>query len=413
MCKDEATTDIIDTPDVKLEYDESLELQEDFKAVLVSDGVGRARHITVRDNGDVYVQLQRKNKGGGIVALRDTTGDVKADIVRYFGDTEGTGIGIHNNFLYASSDEAVFRYPLTEGELVPSDDERIQIVGGFPRQNQHASKSFAFDKEGHIYVNVGAPSNACMRQARTAGSPGLDPCPQLDWQAGIWRFDANKAAQQQQRDGYRYATGIRNAVGLAWNDNTNRLFVMQHGRDQLNDMFPDLFTAEDNRELPSEELLSVPEGADFGWPYCYFDHLKGKKVLAPEYGGDGDEQGRCTEVRQPTFAFPGHLAPNAMLFYTGNQFPARYKNGAFIAFHGSWNRGPFEQKGYFVVFVPMEGERVTGEWEVFATGFAGIEKVESSRDAKARPTGLAQGPDGALYVSDSVEGKIWKIIYEG
>lgn len=395
-----------------IQYDEQLQLAEGFRAAVVADGVGRARHLTVGDNGDIYVQLRQKNKGGGIVALRDTNGDVKADIVEYFGDTEGTGIGIYNNHLYASSDVAVFRYPLSS-DLVPKEEERVLIAGGFLQQNQHASKSLTFDGVGNMYVNVGSPSNACMRESRTAGSPGLDPCPQLEWQGGIWRFDANKAAQQQQSDGYRYAQGIRNTVGLAWNTNTNSLFVMQHGRDQLHDMFPDLYSEETNAELPSEELLSVSEGSDFGWPYCYFDHFQDKKMLAPEYGGDGTKQGRCAGIQKPTMAFPGHLAPNALLFYTGDQFPERYKNGAFIAFHGSWNRAPLEQKGYFVVFVPMNGTATAGEWEVFASEFAGISPVASPRDAKARPTGLAQGPDGAIYVADSVEGKIWKIMYKG
>ena len=116
---------------------------------------------------------------------------------------------------------------------------------------------------------------------------------------------------------------------------------------------------------------------------------------------------------QPIFAFPGHWAPNALLFYTGDQFPARYKNGAFIAFHGSWNRAPEKQKGYKVVFVPFLKGKPSGAYEVFADGFMGADEIASPGEAKYRPCGLAQGPDGSLYISDSVKGNIWKIKYKG
>jgi glucose/arabinose dehydrogenase len=111
-------------------------------------------------------------------------------------------------------------------------------------------------------------------------------------------------------------------------------------------------------------------------------------------------------------AFPGHLAPNDLLFYTGDMFPEKYKDGAFIAFHGSWNRAPEPQKGFFVVFVPFNGAIPTGDWEVFADGFAGVDTVNSTRDAKYRPCGLAQGPDGSLYVTDDVKGRVWRILYQ-
>jgi glucose/arabinose dehydrogenase len=200
---------------------------------------------------------------------------------------------------------------------------------------------------------------------------------------------------------------------LDWNDASNGLFAMQHGRDQLSQFWGDLYDAKENAELPSEEFFQISEGDDFGWPYCYFDHLKDKKILTPEYGGDGETQGRCEGVKRPIKGFPGHLAPNDLLFYTGEMFPEKYKNGAFIAFHGSWNRSPEPQQGYYVVFVPMnEKGEIMGDSEVFATGFAGTENIASPSDAEHRPTGLAQGADGALYVSDSKTGRIYRIAYE-
>jgi mono/diheme cytochrome c family protein len=112
-------------------------------------------------------------------------------------------------------------------------------------------------------------------------------------------------------------------------------------------------------------------------------------------------------------AFPGHWAPNDLLFYEGDQFPTHYKHGAFIAFHGSTNRSPYPQAGYFVCFVPFVNGKPAAEWEVFADGFAQVDPVVNVSDAVYRPMGLAMGPDGSLYISDSRKGKIWRIMYKG
>ena len=390
-----------------------IKLLENFGALVVDEGVGRAaRHIVVRDNGDIYVKMLRLADGKGIVALRDTDGDGKADVKKGFTDYRGTGMDIHNGYLYASSPQAVYRYALEKDSLLPKTEAEL-IVSGFPQQNDHWSKPFTFDNQGNIYITVGSPSNACQEEERSAGSRGIDPCPQLELQAGIWRFKEDQLNQVHGQDGYRYATGIRNAMGLDWNFETNSLYAIQHGRDQLDHLWPDFYTKEQNAELPAEEFLQVSEGDDYGWPYCYYDQFQEKKILGPEYGGDSKIQGRCENIKSPIMAFAGHLAPNDLLFYTGDQFPERYKNGAFIAFHGSWNRAPLPQAGYFVAFVPFENGKPTGEWEIFAEGFAGKEEIKSPRDAKDRPMGLAQGPDGSLYVTSSMTGKIWRIMYYG
>jgi glucose/arabinose dehydrogenase len=387
-----------------------LTLQDGFSALIVADKLGSGRHIAVNSNGDVYLALRSLKNGKGIVALRDNNGDGKADLTEYFGNTLTTGIAISNGYLYYSNFSEVSRVPLTEGQLVPKGSP-VVIAKGFPQQDEHQDKTFALDGAGNLYVNVGAPSNACQPTDRTPGTKGLDPCPQLERHAGIWKFKADKPNQDQVADGHHYATGIRNSIALAWNFTNNKLYVVQHGRDQLSQLFPDLYSIQEGAELPAEEFLLVEDGDNFGWPYCYYDQFKKKKLLAPEYGGDAKTPGRCTSAKDPIMAFAGHLAPNCLMFYTGNMFPERYKNGAFIAFHGSWNRSPMEQKGYFVVFVPFKNGMPAGEMEIFADGFAGVKVIKSPNDAKYRPMGLAQGPDGSIYVSDSEEGRIWRIIY--
>ena len=386
-----------------------LTLPTGFSAQKVADGVGRARHIAVTEDGALYVKLERTVGGKGILLLADEDGDGKMEKQSGFGDYGGTGLYLTKDYLYASSNQDVFRYKLDENQHVVNPDAPEKVVEGLIDRRQHNSKSITLDDKGYIYVNVGAYSNACQERDRAKESPGMNPCEILDSAGGIWRFRADLLAQHY-GDGIRYATGLRNVVGLDWNRQSDALFVMQHGRDQLHSLFPDLYTVEESVNLPAEAMYKVKEGDDCGWPYIYYDQIQHKKILSPEYGGDGKIEGGEDAI-DPVLAFPGHLAPNSLLFYTGDQFPEKYHNGAFIAFHGSWNRAPEEQAGYFVVFAPFKDGRPTGEWEIFADHFAGTDKVISPRDAEHRPCGLAQGPDGSLYVSDDVKGTIYRISY--
>lgn len=394
--------------------DGSLELPDGFCAQVVAKGIGNARHLAVDERGDLYVAL-RSGRGpdgepGGVLALRDTTGDGVADVTRRVTrDMGGTGVAVRDGHLYYGRDDAVLRWDLPAGELAPSGEPET-IVGGLRHEGGHAAKPLAFDGEGHLYVNIGSPSNACQEEQRSRGSPGIDPCPQLEQNAGIWRFDADRTGQTQ-ADGQRFATGMRNTVALTFDPEGGHLWAAIHGRDQLAQLWPDLYTREESAQLPAEELVRVEEGDDYGWPYCYYDQVQGEKVLAPEYGGDGQEVGRCAGKDEPLVAFPGHWAPNGIHVYTGDQFPGRYRGGAFVAFHGSWNRAPLPQEGYKVVFVPFEGGEPTGEWTEFALGFR--QEGQGPREADHRPSGLAQGPDGSLYVTDDQAGWIWRIRYTG
>ncbi len=386
-----------------------LKIPGGFSASVVADNLGRARHIVATKQGGLYVKLERLKDGKGIVYLKDADGDGKMEISKTFANYYGTGIAIKNGYLYASSDQDVYRYKLDDkGEVIDAETPQ-RIVKGLWDKRQHASKSIALDDAGNIYVNIGAPSNSCQEVDRTKGSKGMYPCPILDSAGGIWQFKVDQT-DQGYHNGVRYATGLRNVVGLDWNQQQNKLYVTMHGRDMLYTLYPEMFDTTVSAELPSETFYAINKGDDAGWPYVYYDHFQQKKIQSPEYGGDGKKAGGEKAI-DPLVAFPGHMAPNALLFYTGNQFPEKYKQGAFIAFHGSWNRSPLPQEGYYVVFVPFKDGKPNGKWEVFADGFSGTGIVKNPRDAQHRPCGLTQGPDGSLYVSDDVKGTIYKISY--
>ncbi|CAN5541924.1 hypothetical protein BH23BAC1_BH23BAC1_37740 [soil metagenome] len=398
-------------------------LPDNFEALVVADSTGRARHIAVNENGDIYVKLRFSKKGeGGNVALRDTTNDGKADIIQRFGDYENegslaNGMRIHNGYLYFSSEKVLYRNKLTPGILIPESEMEVVLTDDHEHGSHwHITKPVSFDNKGNMYIPFGSPSNACQDLALTPGGtpgmPGLDPCPELDEHGGIWKFEADKLGLTQ-KDGQKFATGIRSVVAMDWNPQDENLYVVMHGRDDLVRLFPEFYSPWQSAVLPAEEFIRVSEGADFGWPYCYYDQMKGQKVLAPEYGGDGNKIGRCADFESPIMEFPGHWAPNDLLFYQGDQFPERYKKGAFIAFHGSTNRAPYPQSGYFICFVPFENGEPTGAWEVFADGFSGVDTIVNVSDAHYRPMGIAMGPDGSLYISESRKGKIWRIMYKG
>jgi len=388
-----------------------LKLPNGFVAIKAAENVGQARHIAVSSNGIFYVKSAKAINGKSTFVLKDLDGNGKLTVINSFDNQGGTGVAIKNGYLYTSSNDDVFRYKLDDKNEVINPDASEKIITGLINRREHNTKSIALDNVGNIYVNIGAYSNACQEKDRVKGSKGMKPCPILDSAGGIWMFKADKL-NQTYADGVRYATGLRNIVGLDWNQQTNSLFVMQHGRDQLFQNWPEYFDSTEGAELPGECLYELHNGSNCGWPYIYYNQKLNKKMLAPEYGGDGKIEGG-KEYQDPLIAFPGHLAPNGLLFYTGNQFPEKYKNGAFIAFHGSWNRAPLPQAGYFVVFVPFKNGKPTGDWEVFADGFSGKEVVISTRGAAHRPCGLAQGPDGSLYVTDDSKGTIYKISYTG
>jgi glucose/arabinose dehydrogenase/cytochrome c553 len=403
-----------------------LSLPPGFCATVFADHLGHARHLAVAPDGTVYVNtwsgdyytyghVDKLPEGGFLVALRDTRGSGRADLVKRFGEgvkeggAGGTGIALYKNGLYAEINDRIVRYALTEGSMVPEGKPAV-VVLGLPLSGDHPMHPFVIDGKGNLFVDVGTATNACDLENRMPGTRGHDPCTELETRGGIWRFDANRTAQKFS-PAQRYATGIRNGEGMDF-DSAGRLFVTQHGRDQLLENYPKLYSAQTGHELPAEEVFILEAGGDYGWPSCYYDGLQKKLVLAPEYGGDGGTKiGVCANKRGPVFFFPAHWAPNDLVIYKGTQFPNAYRGGAFIAFHGSWNRAPAVQGGYNVVFQPLADGRPSGDYIVFADGFSGPYK-EPGR-ALARPGGLAVGPHGSLYVSEDVHGRIWRITYSG
>ncbi len=396
-----------------------------FGALTVVDSLGKTRHITVNGNGDIYAQLMFADDGEGTIALRDRDGDGKADSIVRFGDypDEGksaTGITLHNGYLYVSSRKMVYRNRLNEGELVPTGGTEIVLTDHDPNvdTNWHTTKPLAFDDRGNMYVPFGAPSDACqdMDKYGPVGIPnghGLDPCPELENHAGIWKFPADRLGLTQE-DGKKFATGIRSIVGMEWNPKDNSLYAVGNGIDNFHTIFPDVFTQWQGAVLPSETLMKVTEGTDYGWPYAYYDQIQEKNVLQPGYGGDGKKVGRASKFDDPVIGFPGHWAPMDVMFYHGDQFPERYSNGAFVALHGSTDRAPYPQAGYIVCFVPFDDEgKATGGYEIFADGFARVDTVANTSDAVYRPMGLSTGTDGSLYISESNKGRIWRIMYKG
>jgi glucose/arabinose dehydrogenase/mono/diheme cytochrome c family protein len=402
-----------------------LTLPRGFCATVFADHIGHARHLAVSPAGVVYVNTWSGSyypsndvlpDGGFLVALKDRHASGKADLVKRFGEsvetggTGGTGIAVGNGYLYAEINDRIVRYALAADEIAPGGAAQT-LVSGLPLTGQHPMHPFFIGEDGFLYVDVASATNACQTVNGGLRSRGADPCTELQTRAGLWRYAADKLNQPFSA-AERYATGIRNTEGFAVDTTHHRVYITQHGRDELHSMWPDLYDAEQEATLPSEELLLLQAGNDYGWPECYYDPARQSLVLAPEYGGDGGKSlGVCAKKSEPLQAYPAHWAPMAMAIYQGEKFPAHYHEGLFIAFHGSWNRAPYAQEGYNIVFQPMANGSPSASCEIFADGFAGGGKNPGK--AAHRPSGLAVGPDGALYVADDVGGRIYRITYQG
>jgi len=397
-----------------------------FCAVVVADVVmdgkpAAARHMAVTPNGDIFVAInspRNQNPSFGIVGLRDNDGDGRADQRSQFSPgLGGSGLAWDRSELFFGANDRVLRFRLPAGQLTPNGGPET-VVSGLPNTGDHISKTVVLTHDRRLFVNIGSSSNSCQVANRQAQSPGIFPCPDLPIRAGVWEFDS-RGTNMTEANGRHFATGYRNMVALAINPENDDLYGVQHGRDMLFENWPQFFTVEEDAVLPAEEFVRIRGGSNNGWPYCFFDAVfEHKKVLAPEYGGNGQlvtgPNGiDCASFNQPLETFGAHWAPNGLTFYSGKQFPERYRGGAFVAFHGGFDRAPLPNEGFNVMFVPMgRNGRPSGEPELFADGFAGSAGPLPAT-AVHRPVGVTVGPDGSLFVSDDKGGRIWRIIFVG
>ena len=395
---------------VYAEEPDGLTLPPGFHASVVAEGLGPLRHLAVRSNGDIYASTGGEGaKPEGLVAI-ELGPDGKAARVEHFSNVNGgTGIGIYHGMLYAASGTAIYRFHFKDGSLLP-EGEPETVIADLPRGGTHA---IAFDASGHLFVGLGAKSNACSTKPSPGAKPvGQKPCPDLTGGGGIWRFDAGRTGQGF-ADGTQVATGIRFMTAMDWSPRAG-LYGIMHGRDGAHEAFPDIVSEADDDAI-GDEMHHVTNGTDFGWPYSYYDGARKLRLLAPDYGGDGKTVAEG-HYSTPAIVFqPIRAAPVDLLFYQGRQFPSAWRGGAFMALHGTnGSLLPQGRNGYTVAFAPIDRSGKVGALRIFADGFAGPSPADKNGGkAKYRPVGLAVAPDGALYVADSNKGRIWRIRYGG
>ena len=294
--------------------------------------------------------------------------------------------------------------------VAPSGPPEV-IVSGLPLTGDHPMHPFRIDAQGGLYVDLGSATNSCQVANRMPNSPGIQPCTELETRAGIWRYDANLTGQRFS-PAERFATGLRNGEGIAF-DSAGRIFATQHGRDQLRENWPHLYTPEQGANEPAEELVQLERGADYGWPYCYFDLSQHKLVLAPEYGGDGGKTvGPCADKRAPVATFPGALGaqrPADLSWSISSRPPTGVVHSSPSMAHGIAHHS--RRAATMSCSSRLQDGKASGPFVVFADGFAGA--IKEPGQAAHRPSGLAVGPDGALYISDDQRGRIWRVTYRG
>jgi glucose/arabinose dehydrogenase len=340
----------------------TIRLPPGFAIELFAKDLGYARFLALDPRGTLLVSVPR---AGRVLALPDDDGNGRADALVPV--VEGLdlphGLAFLDGQLYVAETGRVLRFDY-DAAARRVRGEPVVVVPDLPPRGGHWTRTIAVGPDRRLYVSVGSSCNNCEERDRR--------------RAAIYRYEPDG------RGGAPFATGLRNAVGLAFRPGTGELWATVNGRDWLGE------------DRPAEYVTRVEEGGFYGWPYCHW--TAGGLVQDPDLGG-GEH---CRAVRRPQLLYQAHAAPLGLAFYTGAQFPPEYRGDAFVALHGSWNRSV--PVGYKVIRVRLGGTPVA---EDFATGW-----LAGSR-SWGRPVDLAVAPDGALFLSDDGLGAVYRITYRG
>ena len=348
--------------DVQLD---KLKLPEGFTIDVWAAEVPNARSLALSETGIVFVGNRQENN---VYALVDENADGKADS-KYILATElrmPNGVAIKDGDLYVAEVSRILRFKDIENKLTNPTYE--VVYDGYSDEAHHGWKFIAFGPDGLLYIPVGAPCNICISE---------DPI-----FASITRLDVSKPGAKPEI----YAHGVRNSVGMTWHPKTKELWFTDNGRDMLGDDTPDC-------ELNKATTL----GQHFGYPYWHAGTIKD-----PEVGSEGKE---AAFYAAPEAKLGAHTAPLGLRFYTGDQFPASYKNQLFIAKHGSWNRS--KKSGYEVVLARLDSMGKVSSQEIMVSGWLD----QATQEAWGRPVDVQQLADGSLLISDDVANCIYRLSY--
>lgn len=355
--------------------DPTLMAPEGFTVSVFADGMKQARWLALTPDGDVLLAQSREEK---ISILRDTDGDGSVDSTTTFADKSNDvnvpfGMAFVDGYFLLGNTDAVRRYPWKKGQLkLEGKGEQItELPGG--GYNQHWTRNVIADpKTGWIYVSVGSKSNVDVEEEPRASILRMKP-------------DGSERTV--------FASGLRNPVGLALHPESGDLYTTVNERDRLGD------------DLVPDYLAKVKEGGFYGWPYAYLKpgNLDPRRMK----DGKSERPDLAEKTLSPDVLFQAHSAALGISFAQGSKFPAKYRNGAFVAFRGSWNRN--EGTGYKIVFVPFSAGKPAGHYEDFVKGFL---TDGSTPRVWGRPVGVLAHPDGSLLFTEEENGRIYRVSYK-
>jgi glucose/arabinose dehydrogenase len=339
----------------------AIRLPPGFAIDVFASDLPHVRFLVVDPAGTLLASVPR---AGRVLALPDADGDGHAD--RAIPVVEGLdlphGLAFLDGRLHVAETGRVARFDYDPTTLRTRGEPTV-VVPDLPRRGAHWTRSIAFGPDRRLYVSVGSSCNSCEER---------DPR-----RATILRYDADGGRPEP------FATGVRNAVGLAFRPGTGELWATVQGRDWLGD------------DRPAEYITRVEPRGSYGWPHCHWT------ADGPIADPDVPRPDACRGVSRPSLLYQAHAAPLGLAFYTGTQFPAEYRGNLFVALHGSWNLSA--PVGYKVIRVRLDGSPPVAE--DFASGW-----LEGTR-YWGRPVDVVVAPDGALFVSDDARGAVYRITH--